>query len=253
MPKTNLLNKIKTKLNKNKVSIGSWIQIPSCESAEILSNSGYDWLAVDLEHAPININQLTNLCRTIELGSSLPIARIAESTSRNCMEVLDCGFLGIILPNIVDNDIFNDLVDSCFYPPYGKRGVGFCRSNLYGKNIEDIKSTKEFPLIVAQIENVKAIKDLDKICKNKKLSSIFIGPYDLSASLGMPGEFDNLEYKKTENEIIKTAMKNNIPYGKHITIPDVKLLKKTINQGYQFIAYSTDAYFLNYFSQNPLK
>tara|TARA_Y100001970_G_scaffold294156_1_gene447648 strand:+ start:16352 stop:17128 length:777 start_codon:yes stop_codon:yes gene_type:complete len=250
--KKKLLN-IKNKLKNHKFSIGSWLQIPSPDIAEIMSNSGYDWIAVDLEHGSISLSQFTNLCRAIELGESLPIARLSESSEKRCMEALDAGFRGIIMPNIQDSDKFNSLVSSCIYPPYGFRGVGFSRSNLYGKNINESLLKYNSPLIIAQIENVNALKDLNNICKNKKLTAIFIGPYDLSASIGLPGSFNNKEYLKVENEIINIAKKNNIPFGKHITRPLLKDLNKTISEGYQFIAYSTDAYFLNEFSSNPKK
>mgnify|MGYP001252867599 CR=1 FL=1 len=246
------LLKIKKKLFNNDVSIGTWLQIPSCDTAEIMSNAQYDWIAIDLEHGPISLSEFNNLCRAIEHGDALPIARLSESTEKRCMEALDCGFQGLIFPNIQNEQKFSSLVDSCFYPPIGSRGVGFSRSNLYGKIINKSISDKSKPLIIAQIENIIALKDLNKICQNKKLTAIFIGPYDLSASIGVPGDFNNKEYLKVEKEIIQIAKSNNLPFGKHITEPNIKYLKKSISKGYQFIAYSTDAYFLNYYSQNPL-
>ena len=248
-----LLKKINKKLKNNEFTIGSWIQIPSSETTEIMSFSGYDWLAVDMEHGAIGKDQLTQICRSIERGNTLPIVRVSESTARNCMEVLDYGYKGVILPNINENFILNEVIDGCLYPPLGKRGVGFSRSNLYGKNINHINSSKLLPLIIAQIENIKALNNLEEICKNKFLSAIFIGPYDLSASIGKPGNFNDSEYLRVEKEIISISRKFSIPFGKHITKPNIVDLKKAINKGYQFLAYSTDAYFLHSSSQNPMK
>jgi len=248
-----LLKKINNKLKNNNFTIGSWIQIPSSETSEIMSFSGYDWLAVDMEHGAIGKEQLTQICRSIEKGNTLPLVRVSESSARNCMEVLDYGYQGVILPNINESYKLDEVIDGCLYPPLGKRGVGFSRSNLYGKKMKNICTSKPHPLIIAQIENIKALNDLEKICKNKFLSAIFIGPYDLSASIGKPGNFNDSEYLRVEKEIISISRKFSIPFGKHITRPNIADLKKAINNGYQFLAYSTDAYFLHSSSQNPMK
>ena len=100
MDKLSKLKKIRLKLEKGSYSIGSWIQLESPSSAEILGNSGYDWVAVDIEHGSISIAQLPNIFRSLELGETLPLARLSEGNANNCKRALDAGAAGVIIPKI---------------------------------------------------------------------------------------------------------------------------------------------------------
>ncbi|MDP7197467.1 MAG: aldolase/citrate lyase family protein, partial [SAR202 cluster bacterium] len=133
---------------------------------------------------------------------------------------------------------------ACCWPPAGKRGVGFSRANLFGKHFDEYKKEALEPLLVAQIEHIKAVNNLENILKVEGLDAIMVGPYDLSASMNITGEFDNRDFISIMGKILKQCKKYNIPCGDHIVQPDPKLLEKRIKQGYQFIAYSTDGIFL---------
>ena len=125
--------RIRQKLSENRPSIGTWQQIPHASISEILGESGYDWVAVDMEHGSISIDQLPDLIRAIELGGTLPLVRIAESKSKDCKQALDAGAGGVIAPMIESADQLNTIRASCCWPPAGTRGVGFSRANLFGK------------------------------------------------------------------------------------------------------------------------
>ena len=101
------------------------------------------------------------------------------------------------------------------------------------------------------IENLEFVSNLEEIVKIDSIDAFFIGPYDLSASLGVPGNFNSQVYKNTLSKIIKICNKNNKPIGIHVVEPNVKDLKKSILSGYQFIAYSLDTVFLNHSSRFP--
>ena len=246
------IKSIREKLQNNQVSIGTWQQIPHASISEILGQAGYDWVAVDLEHGSIGVEQLPDLFRAIELGDTLPLVRIAEATTKDCKQALDAGAGGIIAPMIASADQLIAIRDACSWPPSGTRGVGFSRANLFGKNFEQYKEEAKTPLLIAQIENKVAIKNLDKIVKINGLDAIIIGPYDLSASMGITAEFDNEKFKAVMSSIKKICQKNNIAFGDHIVKPDSELLLNRIKNGYTFIAYGTDGVFLNTSSKNPL-
>lgn len=126
------------------------------------------------------------------------------------------------------------------WPPAGKRGVAFARANLYGHNFENYKKEAQKPIIIAMIENILAIKNLESILSVKGLDAILIGPYDLSASLGITGEFDNPKFNKITKKILKLSKKYKIPAGIHIVEPSELKVKNIIRQGYQFIACAMD-------------
>ena len=110
------INKIRNLLATNNFSIGSWLQIPHSSVAEILGNSGYDWVAVDLEHGSIGIEQLPDLFRALELGGTLPLARLAQGDSKDCQQVLDAGAGGVIVPMIENAEQLTLIRDACRWP-----------------------------------------------------------------------------------------------------------------------------------------
>jgi 2-dehydro-3-deoxyglucarate aldolase len=246
------LNKIKSirvKLQNNQSSIGTWQQIPHASISEILGQAGYDWVAVDMEHGSIGVDQLPDLFRAIELGGTLPLARIAESKPKDCKQALDAGAGGIIAPMIQSADQLKTIRDACCWPPDGKRGVGFSRANLFGKQFDAYKEEAQSPLLVAQIEHIDAVSNLEDILQVESLDAIIVGPYDLSASMGLTAEFKQDDFRVVMGQIINLCKKYNVPCGDHVVQPDPELLKKRMNEGYRFIAYSIDAVFLYHSAQ----
>jgi 2-dehydro-3-deoxyglucarate aldolase len=245
------IKSIRKKLQHDQVSIGTWQQIPHASISEILGNSGYDWVAVDMEHGSVNVDQLPDLFRAIELGGTLPLARIAESKSKDCKQALDAGAGGIIAPMIESAEKLKMVRNACCWPPVGMRGVGFSRANLFGKHFDEYKKEAQSPLLIAQIEHINAVNNLDEILQVNGLDAIIVGPYDLSGSMGITGEFDSQEFTDVMDSIISRCKKYNIPCGDHVVQPDQKLLEKRIQQGYRFIAFGTDGVFLISEAQNP--
>ena len=242
---------IRKKLKNNQASIGTWQQIPNASISEILGQAGYDWVAVDMEHGSISTHQLPELFRAIELGGTLPLARIAESKPKDCKQALDAGAGGIIAPMIESANQLSTIRDACCWPPNGTRGVGFSRANLFGKNFEIYEKEAQSPLLIAQIEHIDAVKNLDKILQVSGLDSIIVGPYDLSASMGLTGKFGHQDFKDTLNQIINHCKKYKVSLGDHIVQPDPILLQERIKQGFRFIAYGTDGVFLYNSSITP--
>ena len=242
---------IRQKLKLGVPSIGSWLQIPHTSVAEILGQSGYDWIVVDMEHGSIGVNQLPDLFRAIELGNTLPLARLAKADATHCKQALDAGAGGIVAPMIEDAEHLRFVKEASCWPPIGKRGVGYSRANLFGKNFNAYKDEAQSPLLIAQIEDINAVNNLEEILQVDGLDAIIVGPYDLSASMGITGKFEDKEFSGVMHNIIKLCAKYNVPCGDHIVQPNVKLLDERIYQGYNFIAYSTDACFIYNSCINP--
>ena len=238
------ITEIRRKLKNGKVSIGSWMQIPNGSVAEIMGFAGYDWVTIDLEHGSISTYQLPDLFRAIEKAGTLPIVRIAQANQKECKSSLDAGAGGVIIPNVESPDQLQTIIENCAWPPKGRRGVGFSRANLFGKYFEDYKKEAQNPLMIAQIEHIRAVECLEGIVNLKGLDAIFIGPYDLSASMGQTGEFESHQYNDVISKIKTLSHKFNMPYGIHVVHPDPEELKTRILEGFQFIAYSIDSVFL---------
>ncbi len=245
MNRSEKINAIRQSLANNKPSIGSWMQIPNASVAEIMGQAGYDWVAVDMEHGAISVHQLPDLFRALELGETLPLVRLAHGHPKDCKQALDAGAGGVIVPMVETATQLIAVRDACRWPPAGTRGVGFSRANLFGKHFEAYCEEAQAPLLAAMIEHIRAVDSLEQIIEVDGLDAILIGPYDLSASMGLTAQFDELAFIAVMERIRTLCHEANIPCGMHVVMPDTEALKKIINEGYRFIAYSIDAVFFN--------
>jgi 2-dehydro-3-deoxyglucarate aldolase len=245
------IEKIRMNLQAGQSSIGSWMQIPNSSVAEIMGQAGYDWVAIDLEHGAISVHQLPSLFRALELGDTLPLVRVAEGSKKDCQQAMDAGAGGIIVPLVESSDQLKIARDSSRWPPSGTRGVGFSRANLFGKNFSQNFSESQAPLLIAMIESSLGLENLDRILETEGLDAIFIGPYDLSASLGEPGNFEGDEFKEAVAHIKEKCKLMNIACGLHVVSPDPNEFQRRLGEGYRFVAYSIDSVFLNTFALNP--
>lgn len=243
---------IRETLQSGNSSIGSWMQIPSPSVAEIMGQAGFDWVAVDLEHGSIDISQLPDLFRALELGETLPLVRLAQGHPKDCKQALDAGAGGVIVPMVESADQLTMVRNACRWPPSGSRGVGFSRANLFGKNFEVYSKEAQSPLLVAMIEDIKAVDSLEEILKVDGLDAILVGPYDLSASMGVIAKFEDQKFIDSMTRIRKLCNQFKIPFGMHVVAPEPEVLKEKINDGYQFIAYSIDSVFITSVCRNPL-
>ena len=250
----NRLEKVRTiraALQSGSPVIGSWMQIPDSNIAEIMGRAGYQWVAIDMEHGPVAVNQLPDIFRALELGGTLPLARVASPLPINCRQALDQGAAGVVVPMISSAAQLQAIVTECHWPPRGRRGVGFQRANVFGKFFDSYTQEAQESLVVAQIEHIAAVNDLESILKVKGLDAIMVGPYDLSASLGMTGDFENKKYKDVLSKILEVCAKQKVSCGIHVVQPDAKMLKQRISEGYTFIAYGVDTVFLNHSATAP--
>lgn len=257
------LEKLRSKLAQGKATIGSWLQLPSPDTAEIMANAGYDWLALDMEHGSIGVEQIPNLVRAIECGGSLPFARLPEADKVWIKAALEAGCKGLIFPMIESGEQLEKAIDLATYPGQdfwrgegevapAYRGVGFCRANGFGREFENYHAnTAPKIFIVAQIEHIKAVENLESILSHQRLDAIMVGPYDLSGSMGLTCQFKKPEFQAVMERIKQACAKQGCLMGLHIVEPDPAALKKEIVAGCKFIAYGIDALFLWKSAQNP--
>ena len=239
------IKRFKKDLKKGKALVGGWMQLSNSNVAEIMTHYPYDWIAFDMEHGSFSVKDLPDLFRTVELKNKLSLVRLPNKNIDICNQVLDAGCAGIIIPNIKHEAELISIRNSCFLPPRGTRGVGYSRANVFGKEFKKYQNQKNAIILIAMIENINSVKRLEKILSVEGLDAILIGPYDLSASMGITGKFKNIKFKSVINKIKKITKKYKIPCGIHIIEPNYKKLKKAIKQGYKFVPFSADTVLLN--------
>ncbi len=227
------------------------MQIPNGSVAEIMGDAGYDWVAIDLEHGSISTSQLPDLFRAIELGGTIPLARLAFGTPRDCKQALDAGAAGVIVPMVESAVQLTAVRDACRWPPAGTRGVGYSRSNLFGKRFKQYRTEAQAPLLVALIEQAEALESLDSILAVDGLDAVLIGPYDLSASMGITERFRDRRFISALGRIKKAANRAGVACGVHVVAPSPTELRKRLKEGYRFLAYSLDGTILHTAASNP--
>jgi len=247
---------LKDKINNMELTIGSWITLGCTPIAEIISNAGYDWVVVDLEHSMISLDQAGDLIRTIELSESSSLVRLTSNDKNQIKRVMDAGARGIVVPMVNSVRDAELAVSATRYPPLGSRGVGLARAQSYGASFQEYlawqSSIDKGPIVVVQIEHIKAVPHLKNILNVEGVDAFIIGPYDLSCSMGIPGEFDNPEFKKTIDKITTIGRESGVASGIHIVEPDLEKLNNAINEGYKFIAFSVDIRMIDCMARSPM-
>lgn len=232
---------IKSRLTNGSISIGAWITLGHPAIAEIFAKAGFEWVVVDLEHSTISIEQAGELIRTIDLAGAAPLVRLTANDINLIKRVMDAGAHGIVVPNVNNAQGAMDAVAATRYAPVGRRGVGLARAQQYGPGFKNyLNWQSNGPIVIVQIEHESALDNLREIFTIPGVDGFIVGPYDLSCSMGIPGEFEHPDFKQALDQILQTGLEMRCPAGLHIVEPDLGQLKKCISEGYQFIAYSVD-------------
>ncbi|TLV02380.1 HpcH/HpaI aldolase family protein [Dyadobacter luticola] len=241
MKNTTLKQQLKNKEN----TIGSWITIPHQAVIDIMAEAGFDWLTIDLEHTSIDYNELQILIGFIQARGMAALVRVSKNEEVVIKRALDAGADGIIVPMVCSAAEARQAVDYAKYPPVGKRGVGLNRAQRYGYDFEGYKSwVSNHLVVIAQIEHIEGVNNIDEIISTEGIDGIIIGPYDLSGSLGIPGQYNEPIVQEALKKVEKICNDRQFSMGYHVIDPNVELVKEKNKAGYNFVAFSTDFFFM---------
>jgi 2-dehydro-3-deoxyglucarate aldolase len=240
-----MLTDFKTRLTRGDALIGAFICLPSPESAEIFAEVGYDWLIIDTEHGPYD--ELTAQRMLQAVGPRCPcVVRVPSNEDVWIKKALDIGAAGVLVPLVNTPEIALRVQQACRYAPEGTRGMGGARAHRYGIGFQEYvaRANREVAAII-QAEHVEAVKNIEAIAAVPGIDAIFVGPYDLSASMGKPGQVKDPEVQAAIRKIRDVTLRAGIRLG--IYCSDPESAKDCVQQGYTLIGMSTD---LNYLSQS---
>jgi 4-hydroxy-2-oxoheptanedioate aldolase len=240
--KTSLMNKLSKKVNfiDSKIKLGMFMKTSDPSFVEIASFSGFDFLIFDHEHGVTDLNHMQNLIRAAELHGTLPIVRLSGINESEISKVLDIGAKGIQVPQVKSKADVEKIIKFSKFFPLGERGVcRFVRAANYSMtNSNDYFSYSNQTKIIVQLEGKDAIDNIDSIIENNYIDVVFIGPYDLSQSLGVPGDIFNKIVLEKMLFIVKKCKEKNIEVG---TFVDSKRgYDFWVSSGIQYLAYSVD-------------
>lgn len=236
---------LKEKLRNREITVGSWVTIGHQAIIDILAEANFEWLTIDLEHTAIDYNELQILIGFIQSHNIAALVRVGKNEEVVIKRALDAGADGIIVPMICSAAQALQAVQYAKYPPVGTRGVGLNRAQKYGFGFEEYKRWADDHLvIIAQIEHIDGVNDLENIISTKGIDGIIIGPYDLTGSLGIPGQLDAEPLLAALKRVEEICLKEEFSMGYHVVEPNINLVNDKIASGYNFIAFSTDFLFM---------
>ena len=238
-------NKLKELFKQGKAAINGWLEIPSSFSAEVMSHQGWDSLTIDLQHGAIDNSNALEIFQAISTTDVVPMARLNWNEPDQVMKVLDFGAYGVICPMVSNRNQAEKFVQACMYPPKGHRSFGPTRGFMYGGN-DYVDHANDEILKLAMIETKEALQELDKIMKTPGLDGIYIGPADLSLTIGEKPGFDKPEGHPTYEQILNImehAKRNKLVAGIHNATPEYA--KKMIDIGFQIVTVGSDKIFMN--------
>jgi len=195
-----------------KVLLGSMVTMDSPEVVEILTEIGFDWLFIDAEHSPFSGPSIQNLIRAA--GTTPSLVRTASQDPSEIKNALDAGAAGIIVPQVNSKIEAEQIVSSAKYPPMGTRGVGISRAHGYGQRFQEyVDRANDETIVVIQVEHIDAVSQIEELASVKGVDAIFIGPYDLSASMNKMGQVDDPEVKKAISKVREICQQVGMPLG----------------------------------------
>ena len=245
-----LAHKIKQILKTGGVSIGSWMSMAHESIAEILASAGYDWVVIETEHTAIDVSEVLRLIMAIEGRGCVPLVRLAWNDPIQAKAVLDSGAAGVLVPMVNTKADAQLAVNSVKFPPLGRRGVGLARAQGYGTTFHDyVAGANKDSLLMVQIEHIDGVHNIEEILSISGIDGTFIGPYDLSLSMGLAGQLHHPDVEAAKRRVLEATKAHGLIPGIHLVHPDTAAeeMRECVALGYRFIALGTDILFLGDF------
>lgn len=231
-------NAVKKLWQEDKPALGGWLSIGNTFAAEVMANQELDWLCIDMQHGPIGYEAALAMLQTISATNVTPFVRVPWNEPAMIMKMLDAGAYGVIVPLVNDRAQAEAAVAACRFPPQGIRSHGPTRA-VYYTGFDYLANANDEILCMPQIETVEAMENLDDILSVPGVDAVYIGPMDLSISLGITPEMDGEaeEYVNARRRIVESCRRHGVVPGVH---SHTRAASKRIEEGFRLIRITGD-------------
>lgn len=211
----------------------------STNAVEALGDSGYDWILLDGEHSPLELADAIAQLRALAPSKAIPIVRLPDNDPILLKRFLDAGATTIMLPYVQNAEEAEAAVKAMHYPPFGQRGVALMhRASRYTRTRDYLKTASDSVSLIVQLETPEALENMESIASVKGVDAVFIGPSDLSATMGLLGEPDHPQVQQLVAETLQRARKIGIPIG--ILAVNPAAAERYITMGFTFVSVASD-------------
>jgi 4-hydroxy-2-oxoheptanedioate aldolase len=232
-------NRLKVLWQQGQTALGGWLTIPSSFSAELFAHAGFDWLTIDMQHGLIDYEQAVSMLQAVSATDTVPLVRVPWNEPGIIMKSLDAGAYGVIVPMVNSRAEAEAAVGACRYAPRGYRSYGPVRAPLYAGR-DYFAHADETVLCFVMIETAQAVANLDDILSIPGIDAVYVGPADLSVSLGLPpaSDHDGGPFTEAIEKIVAACKRHGVVPGAHAGNPTTAL--KRIEQGFRFLEVCAD-------------
>jgi 4-hydroxy-2-oxoheptanedioate aldolase len=233
-------NRVKRMWEVGEPALGGWLTVPSSFSAEVMAHAGFDWLCVDMQHGVIDYQVAVTMLQAISTTETVPFVRVPWNEPGIIMKALDAGAYGVIIPIVNSAAEAEAAVRACRYPPRGIRSHGPIRAALYGGRDYIARADGEV-LCIVQVETKESVENLDEILAVPGVDAAYIGPADLSLSLGLPpaSDHDEPEFVEAIERVLDACKRHGVVPGAHAG--NVVTARKRLEQGFLMVEMCDDA------------
>ncbi len=222
-----------------------WTSLGHPQITEILVRAGIDFIGIDIEHSTISLEQAQRIIAACQAGGTICLPRIASHNAEMIKRLLDSGAEGVIVPMVSTPGEVENIISWVKYPPLGRRSFGVARAQGYGFDFADYAAGwNAASSIIIQIETVQGVDNIESLLAFDEIDGAMVGPYDLSGSLGIPGQIDSPRVQEAARHVIEACRRLGRACGTQIVDPDPVTMRAALDAGFTFSVLSSDIFLL---------
>ncbi len=234
---------LRRRLGSRELLFGTWVTIGHTDVPDLLEEAGFDWFVFDMEHAPLGPETVSRLIQVVDAAVVCPMVRVGASEQYEVKSALDMGAHGVVFPLVNSGGEARRAVGFAKYPPWGVRGVAPRKAANYGTTFpEYLRNANERTVVVVQIETKEALRNLDEILETKGVDVAFVGPSDLTMSLGLFDDRGNPKVVEAMKKVVRASEAHDRTAGVLAATADEA--RRAVKLGFRFIGLGSDTRFL---------
>lgn len=236
---------LKEKFAKRERTFGGWISYREPAIAETFAMAGFDFIAIDMEHTTISIDDANRIITSIQSEGGVCVPRQVSHNNDYMKPLLEAGADGIMIPMVDTVDQVNTLLRNLKFPPLGRRSFGVNRAHGYGFDFERYITTwNDTGLFVIQIESIEAVENIDELVHIPGVDAVMIGPYDISGSLNVPGDTNHPKVREAGRKVVDACAKAGVSCMTQVADVTADAVEDAFDQGFTSIVLGSDLFIL---------
>lgn len=242
---------LKAKLRNRERVFGGWVSYPDPAITETFCKAGFDFIAIDMEHTTISLEQAKHVITSCQAEGAACFPRPVSHTNDIIKPLLEAGADGMFIQMVETPEQVETLIDHVKFPPIGRRSYGVNRAHGYGFDFDDYITTwNDSSILVLQIESVTAVENIDALLAFDEVDGVMIGPYDISGSLGIPGQVNHPKVREAAKKVVEAAKRHNKSCCTQVADVSAQAVRDVFEQGYTFVILGSDLFVLWKWAEN---